>query len=157
MPGAKIFSKVDQRLGVPLNALFLVTLVQMLLGLIYLGSSSAFLAFVSVGVQALALSYGIPIAISFFSGRKEVNQAQWHIPYGLGTVSPTGTMLFLEAYITLGYQRYCACLDRFRARSVQHARYFDRPHCIDHELRQRCLGWLWSDRSVLVWRSFQEE
>jgi hypothetical protein len=37
----------------------LVTVVQMLLGLINLGSSSAFTAFVSVGVQALAASYGM--------------------------------------------------------------------------------------------------
>jgi len=67
---------VDERLGVPVNSLALVTVVQMLLGLINLGSSSAFTAFVSVGVQALALAYGIPIAISLFCGRKEVNKAR---------------------------------------------------------------------------------
>ncbi len=67
---------VDERLGVPVNSLALVTVVQMLLGLINLGSSSAFTAFVSVGVQALALAYGIPIGISLFCGRKEVNKAR---------------------------------------------------------------------------------
>lgn len=49
----------------------------MLLGLINLGSSSAFLAFVSVGVISLAVSYGIPIAISLFHGRRDVNGARW--------------------------------------------------------------------------------
>lgn len=58
IPGAKLFSRVDKRLGVPVWALVLTTVVQMLLGLINLGSTSAFTAFVSVGVQALAASYG---------------------------------------------------------------------------------------------------
>lgn len=78
IPGAKIWAKVDKRLGVPVNALVLVTVIQMLLGLINIGSTSAFTAFISVGVQALALSYGIPIAISLFTMRKEVNRARWN-------------------------------------------------------------------------------
>ncbi|TKA47722.1 hypothetical protein B0A54_02096 [Friedmanniomyces endolithicus] len=86
IPGAKIWAKVDERLGVPVNSLALVTVVQMLLGLINLGSSSAFTAFVSVGVQALALAYGIPIAISLFCGRKEVNKARWNLGQTLGTI-----------------------------------------------------------------------
>jgi hypothetical protein len=55
----------------------LVTVIQMLLGLINIGSSSAFIAFISVGVQALALSYFIPIAISLLTSRKEVSRAKW--------------------------------------------------------------------------------
>ncbi|KAK0829580.1 hypothetical protein LTR03_016178 [Friedmanniomyces endolithicus] len=86
IPGAKIWAKVDERLGVPVNSLALVTVVQMLLGLINLGSSSAFTAFVSVGVQALALAYGIPIGISLFCGRKEVNKARWNLGQTLGTI-----------------------------------------------------------------------
>ncbi|KAK0832209.1 hypothetical protein LTR73_002496 [Friedmanniomyces endolithicus] len=86
IPGAKIWAKVDERLGVPVNSLALVTVVQMLLGLINLGSSSAFTAFVPVGVQALALAYGIPIAISLFCGRKEVNKARWNLGQTLGTI-----------------------------------------------------------------------
>jgi hypothetical protein len=35
----------------------------MLLGMIYLGSSSAFTAFASVGVIALAASYGVPLCL----------------------------------------------------------------------------------------------
>lgn len=62
------------------------TVVQMLLGLINLGSSSAFLAFVSVGVISLAVSYGIPIAISLFHGRKDVNGARWTMGSTVGWV-----------------------------------------------------------------------
>lgn len=62
-------------------------MVQMLLGLINLGSTSAFTAFVSVGVQALALSYGIPILISACCGRHEVMRAKWHLKHGLGWIA----------------------------------------------------------------------
>jgi amino acid transporter len=84
IPGAKLWAKVDKRLGVPVWSLILVTVVQMLLGLINLGSSSAFLAFVSVGVQALALAYAIPIAISLINKRREVNRARWNLGNALG-------------------------------------------------------------------------
>lgn len=62
------------------------TVVQMLLGLINLGSSSAFLAFVSVGVISLAVSYGIPIAISLFHRRRDVNGARWTMGNTVGWV-----------------------------------------------------------------------
>ena len=78
IPGARIFSRVNHKLGVPINALILTTIVQMLLGLIYLGSSSAFTAFISVGVIGLAVSYAIPISISLWHRRKEVSTAPWN-------------------------------------------------------------------------------
>ena len=49
----------------------------MLLGLIYLGNTTAFTAFISMGVIALAVSYAIPIAISMAHGRREVANARW--------------------------------------------------------------------------------
>jgi amino acid transporter len=87
IPLARLWAKVDGRLGVPVNALLLTTVVQMLLGLIYLGSSSAFLAFVSVGVIGLAVSYAIPIAISVLHRRKEVSTARWNCGPILGPIA----------------------------------------------------------------------
>jgi len=79
IPLAGLFSRVNKSLGVPVWALALTTVVQMLLGLINLGSSSAFTAFVSVGVIALAVSYAIPISISmFWNRRSEVSKARWN-------------------------------------------------------------------------------
>lgn len=86
IPASKVFAKVNHKLGVPVNAIILMTVVQMLLGLINLGSTSAFTAFVSVGVQALAVSYAIPIAISLFSGRKDVSTAVWKMPSTIGII-----------------------------------------------------------------------
>ncbi|KAL4755985.1 putative amino acid permease [Aspergillus foveolatus] len=62
----------------PLPALRLVTMLEMLLGLIYLGNTSAFTAFASVGVIALAVAYAVPIAISIANGRREVLAARWN-------------------------------------------------------------------------------
>ncbi|OAQ82552.1 amino acid protein [Purpureocillium lilacinum] len=45
IPGARLWSKVNEKHDTPIWALTLTTLVQMLLSLIYLGSSSAFNAF----------------------------------------------------------------------------------------------------------------
>jgi amino acid transporter len=86
MPGSKIWARVNQKLGVPVWALVLLTAVQMLLGLINLGSTSAFTAFVSVGVVALAISYAIPIGASLFHWRTEVNKAQFTCGPVIGTV-----------------------------------------------------------------------
>ncbi|KAF8853432.1 putative amino acid permease [Acephala macrosclerotiorum] len=87
IPGAKLFSIVNKSLNVPVWALALTTIVQMLLGLINLGSTSAFTAFVSVGVIALAVSYAIPIALSLiWNRRKEVSQAKWNCGPVIGPI-----------------------------------------------------------------------
>lgn len=86
LPLARLWARVDPRHGTPIWALVLTTVVQMLLGLVNLGSSSAFLAFVSVGVISLAVSYGIPIAISLFYRRRDVNVARWTMGTTLGWV-----------------------------------------------------------------------
>lgn len=86
IPWARLWSRVDEKHGTPIWALVLTTIIQMLLGLINLGSSSAFLAFVSVGVISLAVSYGIPIFISVFHRRKDVNGARWTMGNRVGWV-----------------------------------------------------------------------
>lgn len=86
LPLSKLWAKVNSSLGVPVWSLVLVTVVQMLLGLINLGSSSAFTAFVSVGVVALAISYAIPIGASVFHKRQEVNNAKFNCGPVLGLV-----------------------------------------------------------------------
>jgi amino acid transporter len=70
----------------PMNALILLTLVQMLLGLIDLGSLTAFTAFASVGTISLAAGYAIPIAVSMLEGRKSVSSARFHVPSIIGWI-----------------------------------------------------------------------
>jgi amino acid transporter len=85
LPLASVWSRTTA--GRPIYALALVTVIQMLLGLINLGNSSAFTAFVSVGVIALALGYLVPIAISLSTGRKEVARARWMVGHKAGIVA----------------------------------------------------------------------
>ncbi|KAL8753313.1 MAG: hypothetical protein Q9199_005136 [Rusavskia elegans] len=101
IPLARIWSKVSPGLGVPVWALVLVTVVQMLLGLINLGSTSAFTAFVSVGVQALQVSYGIPIALSLFNKRVQVSQARWKLPSVVGTVANVIALCWIAFEVVL--------------------------------------------------------
>ncbi|QDS76403.1 hypothetical protein FKW77_003911 [Venturia effusa] len=101
IPGAKIFSQVHKGLGVPINAIILTTIVQMLLGLINLGSTSAFTAFVSVGVQALAVSYAIPIAISLLNGRRDVSTAKWNCGSILGPIINIVALVWIAFEVVL--------------------------------------------------------
>jgi len=102
IPGSKLFAKVSPKLGVPVWALALTTVVQMLLGLINLGSSSAFLAFVSVGVIALQVSYGIPIFLSLVHDkRKQVNAAQWNCGNLIGTIVNSVALVWIAFEVVL--------------------------------------------------------
>lgn len=65
----------------PLNAMMLSMIIQLLLGLIYLGSAAAFNAFNGAGVIFLTLSYVIPVAISLFTGRSKTLAGA---PYNFG-------------------------------------------------------------------------
>jgi amino acid transporter len=102
IPGSKLFSKVNKTLGVPIWALALTTLVQMLLGLIDLGSTSAFNAFVSVGVIALQVAYAIPIGLSLIGDRRvQVNQARWKIGNLAGTIVNVISLLWIAFEVVL--------------------------------------------------------
>ncbi|OAA53176.1 Amino acid/polyamine transporter I [Cordyceps fumosorosea ARSEF 2679] len=79
----------------PLPALALVTIVQMLLGLVNLGSSSAFTAFVSVGVIGLAAGYLVPIAVSLATGRRAVSEARWRLRPVIGITVNVVSVLWI--------------------------------------------------------------
>ncbi|KAL5328399.1 hypothetical protein ACEPPN_001898 [Leptodophora sp. 'Broadleaf-Isolate-01'] len=75
IPGFKWWKVVNTKLDVPLNAMMLSMAVQIILGVLYFGSSAAFNAFSGVGVICLTVSYAVPIAVSLLGGRT-------HIKYG---------------------------------------------------------------------------
>lgn len=78
IPGAKWWVKVNKSLDVPLNAMMLSMVIQILLGLIWFGSHAAFNAFSGVGVICLTAAYAVPISISLFTGRKQVQQGKFY-------------------------------------------------------------------------------
>ncbi|CAI7634399.1 unnamed protein product [Penicillium bialowiezense] len=80
IPGSGWWKKVDDRWGIPLNAMALGMVVEIILGCIYFGSSTAFSAFSGVGVIFLTLSYACPVAVSLFlNRRREVKQGNFDL------------------------------------------------------------------------------
>jgi len=84
IPGYKLWKTVNPKLDVPLNAMMLSMVVQIVLGLIYFGAAAAFNAFSGVGVICLTLSYAAPIFVSLITGRKQVKEGEFHLG-ALGT------------------------------------------------------------------------
>ncbi|KAG0702111.1 amino acid transporter [Suillus ampliporus] len=81
IPFHQTFSTISPHFeDVPVNAFLLSTTIQVLLGLVYLGSSAAFNAFAGVAVMCLGASHAMPVAISLLNGRKDMHDA----PYNLG-------------------------------------------------------------------------
>ena len=80
IPFHAFFAVISPGSNIPLNAYLLSTLVQLLLGLIYLGSSTAFNAFVGVAVMCLGSSNAMAIGVSLFNRRKGVAGS----PFSLG-------------------------------------------------------------------------
>jgi amino acid transporter len=84
IPGSKLWKQVNVKLDVPVNAMMLSMVVQLILGLIYFGSTAAFNAFSGVGVICLTLSYACPIAVSLIGGRKHVKEGAFYLgPLGI--------------------------------------------------------------------------
>lgn len=84
IPGYKLWSRVNTKLDMPVNALILSTVVDCILGCIYFGSSAAFNSFTGVATICLSSSYGVPVAVNLVRGRKIVK----HSPYPLGKFGP---------------------------------------------------------------------
>ncbi|KAI1078744.1 amino acid transporter [Whalleya microplaca] len=83
IPGSDMWKKVDPKLDVPLNAMMLSMVVQIVLGAIYFGSSVAFSAFSGVGVIALTAAYATPIMVNMMDRRQAVRGASFYLgPFG---------------------------------------------------------------------------
>ncbi|OBT51789.1 hypothetical protein VE04_09993 [Pseudogymnoascus sp. 24MN13] len=118
LPASRFFAKVHPRLDLPLNALYLTTALSLVMGAIFLGSSSAFNAIISASVVALGVSYGIPIAINCLRGRKMLGPRPFVLPDWLGWIANliglayviVTTILFLfppEMKVTGSNMNYC--------------------------------------------------
>ncbi|GKT56046.1 LOW QUALITY PROTEIN: amino acid permease [Colletotrichum tofieldiae] len=102
IPGSRWWKEVNQKLDVPLNAMMLSMAVQIILGVIYFGSSAAFNAFSGVGVISLTASYAIPIAISLFGGRSHLVGS----PFNLGKFGVFANVVAL-AWSALAMPLFC--------------------------------------------------
>ncbi|KAL1741289.1 amino acid/polyamine transporter I [Schizophyllum fasciatum] len=82
--GSDSSSQSSAPAALPVNALLLSLAIQALLGLVYLGSSAAFNAFVGVEAMCLGASYAVPILVLMLNGRKGLGGRRGGPPYALG-------------------------------------------------------------------------
>ncbi|KAE9368169.1 amino acid transporter-like protein [Stipitochalara longipes BDJ] len=83
VPCSKLFSRVNPTLKVPVPAIVAVTVVQMLLGLLYLGNSTAFNAVLSMAILGMYASYILPIVYMLVYGRGKLDKEEFG-PFSLG-------------------------------------------------------------------------
>ncbi|SPO07768.1 probable choline permease [Cephalotrichum gorgonifer] len=103
LPMSRLWWKVDQKFGVPVNALCINVAVVVAFGCIFLGSTVAFNAITASAVVSLGMSYAIPIAINMAQSRRALPERVFELPNWLGwTVNSIGlgytcltTVLFL--------------------------------------------------------------
>jgi amino acid transporter len=79
IPGSRLWSQTNQRLGVPLWGLVLSTVVDCLLGLIYFGSTAAFNSFTGVATICLSCGYGLPILVSVLRRREALRASTFSL------------------------------------------------------------------------------
>ncbi|KAK4612247.1 hypothetical protein CLAFUW4_13467 [Fulvia fulva] len=84
LPLSRFWWKMHPTLDVPLNALLLNVVIVIIFGCIFLGSSVAFNAITAASVVALGVSYGIPVAVNLFQGRKKLPERAFALPEWLG-------------------------------------------------------------------------
>jgi choline transport protein len=70
LPFSKYFAHIDETKAVPRRMIVLVSVLQMLLGLLYLGSYTAFNAVLSMAILGVYASYLIPIVYMLAYGRR---------------------------------------------------------------------------------------
>jgi amino acid transporter len=80
-------SKVDARWKIPLNAVYVVTALEALLGFIYLGNSTAFNAILSMAIIGMYVSYALPLGFMIACGRRKLAREDYG-PFRLGFIGP---------------------------------------------------------------------
>ena len=95
-PFDKHLSKVNERLQIPVYAVAVTTGLQMFLGFIYLGNTTAFNAFLSMAIIGMYISYALPIIAMLFARRRLV-AADSFGPFKLGQI--TGPLLNIVSLV----------------------------------------------------------
>ncbi|KAM0693232.1 hypothetical protein Q7P36_006485 [Cladosporium allicinum] len=81
-PCSKLLSRINPSFNVPVNAILAVALFNILFGLLYLGPSVAFNAYISSCTIFLNCSYAGPILILLIRGRKTITEQRPDFPLG---------------------------------------------------------------------------
>nr|UYX75825.1 amino acid permease [Colletotrichum asianum] len=88
VPYSKLIGRVDQRSQIPANAIYVILVLQMLIGFIYLGNTTAFNAVLSMAIIGTYTSYALPVVGMLLNGRRMLSVSEYG-PFKLrGCVGP---------------------------------------------------------------------
>lgn len=119
LPASDWFAHVDAKLSIPVRMVLLVSLLEFLLGLIYLGSSTAFNAILSMSILGMYLSYVLPIIYMVLYGRG-VNGPEKG-PFKLGHM--TGTLVNIFAIVWLVFAMFWSTWPNFYPVTAENMNY----------------------------------
>ena len=91
LPFGRFLSHVERGIDVPLRAHFVSCVIVSLLGLLYLGSYTAFNSMVTACIVLLYFSYAIPVVCLLVKGRENIR----HGPFWLGPVGLVSNVVLL--------------------------------------------------------------
>jgi choline transport protein len=125
LPGHKWLAQVNKTLDVPLMAHSVSCFIVAVLGLLYLGSSTAFNSMVTACITLLYLSYSCPILCLWYRGRNNIKRG----PFWLGKWG------FAANIVTIAWTVFCLVMYSFPATmpvttgsKCSHSRYSNRKH-----------------------------
>ena len=101
LPFSRLWSHVNPRVGVPVNAVWFMVTFAFLLGLPMLKSYVAFSAVVSISTIGLYISYAIPILLRITVARKDFVKGTFHL--GIFSIPVATIAVLWVALITVSY------------------------------------------------------
>jgi choline transport protein len=98
LPYSSFFRKVHPTLKMPVNATALTAAFAIVIGLIYIGSTTAFNSFLSVSILGLNVTYIVPQTIVAIRGRDKVLPPR---PFALGKYTGLFCNIFSSLWISM--------------------------------------------------------
>lgn len=101
LPGSRYWAKVDPKMGIPWLAHTMSCIVVGVLGVLYIGSATAFNSMVTACIELLYFSYCIPVVCLLIKGRNNIK----HGPFWLGNWGLIANIVLLSwtAFTTIIY------------------------------------------------------
>ncbi|OAG44290.1 hypothetical protein AYO21_01286 [Fonsecaea monophora] len=119
-PFAKYFAHVDSKLKVPVRMIVLVSVLQGLLGFIYLGNTTAFNAILSMAIIGMYLSYLLPVIYMVIYGRVKLSKDEYG-PFKLGKLG--GVLTNVLAIVWLIFAMIFSTFPNFQPVTAQNMNY----------------------------------
>lgn len=105
VPYSGYFNHIDPRLHVPARAVGVVFILQVILGLLYIGSVTGFNAVLSLAIIGSYLSYVVPIWYMIFNNRATLRRSQYGyfaLPKGLGYFLNIFAVMWIVLVVVFG-------------------------------------------------------